>query len=85
MIKTGLLALAALAISSTPAMANTTREKDKPASERVVCKTQRAAGSRLQGERVCKTKQEWDREKAESKRRMGELIEDRSSTVNTGG
>lgn len=85
MIKRSLFA-AVLAIAVTaPAAASDEKDKETPDSERVVCKTQRSTGSRLQGERVCKTKAQWDQEKAEARQRMDEAIEDRSSTVNTGG
>jgi hypothetical protein len=85
MIKRSLMALVLLAASASPAMAKDNEESEKPDSERVVCKTQRVTGSRLPGERICKPKGEWERDKKEAKRRMDELIEDRSSTVNTGG
>lgn len=85
MIKRSLLALAALAVLAAPTVASAKKEKDKPYGEKVICRTQTATGSRLPGERICKTRLEWERDRAESKRRMGELIEDRSSTVNTGG
>lgn len=83
MIKRSLFAVALLALAAVPAAAKD--EDEKPDSERVVCKTQRATGSRLAGERICKTKAEWDREKREARQRTDELIEDRSSVVNTGG
>jgi hypothetical protein len=83
MIKRSLFAVALLAVVAAPATAKD--EDDKPDSERVVCKKERVTGSRLAGERICKTKAEWDRDKKEARQRTDELIEDRSSTVNTGG
>lgn len=85
MIKRSLLAVALLAIIATPVAAKDEKEAGASDSERVVCKTLRKTGSRLAGERVCKTKAQWDREKQEARNRMDEMIEDRSSTVNTGG
>jgi hypothetical protein len=84
MIERGLFAVALLAMVAAPATAKDD-QADRPDSERVVCKNQRATGSRLAGERICKTKAEWDREKQEARNKMDEAIEDRSSTTNTGG
>jgi hypothetical protein len=86
MIKRSLAAIALLAIVAVPASAKEKKASDDtPDTERVVCKTMRATGSRLAGERVCKTKAEWDREKQEARHRMDEVIEDRSGTMNPSG
>lgn len=85
MIKRSLSAVALLAIVAAPVAAKEDKGAETPDTERVVCKTMRQTGSRLAGERVCKTKTQWDQEKAEARRQMDEAIEDRSSTVNTGG
>jgi hypothetical protein len=85
MIKRSLFAVALAFAITAPAAASEEKGKETPDSERVVCKTIRTTGSRLQGERVCKTKSQWDEEKAQARQKMDEVIEDRSSTVNTSG
>lgn len=83
MLKRSFFAVVLLAVAASPAVAKD--DKDKPDTERVVCKNVRETGSRLAGERVCKTKAEWDREKQEARNKMDEVIEDRSSTMTPGG
>jgi len=84
MFKRSCIAMALAALVAAPISAKD-EDGDKPDSERVVCKREKPTGSRLPGERICKTKAEWDRDKAEARRQADELYDDRASTMNTGG
>ncbi|HJR82492.1 MAG TPA: hypothetical protein VJ775_01055 [Sphingomicrobium sp.] len=65
----GLLLAASL---STPAIAGDSSKDKKAGHEKVVCKVDRSTGSHI-SDRICKTRSEWDEEKA----RAREVLDDR--------
>ncbi|MGN3975070.1 hypothetical protein [Tsuneonella sp. SYSU-LHT278] len=65
---------AALAVLAAPAVAGPVGERetvanspDNPSSEKVICRTIKVIGSRLKGERMCKTATEWARDRTEQR------------------
>lgn len=52
-------ARAAHATEPPPAVPTQAAPSD-PGSERMICKTRQATGSRLGAKRICKTRQQWD-------------------------
>lgn len=63
-----------IALLAAPAIAGPVGEQetvanapDSPSSEKVICRTIKVIGSRLKGERMCKTATEWARDRTEQR------------------
>ena len=67
--------------AQTTEVADGTRALDP---DQVICKRQKVTGSRLAGQRICKTRREWDQQAAEARRSADDFI-NRAGGINTDG
>jgi hypothetical protein len=52
-----------------------------PKKEKKICRTLNTTGSRLGGDRVCKTKAEWDADSEETRQQVERALDQPSGTV----
>jgi hypothetical protein len=89
MLVTRLAVAAAFGLLVTPAFANPVGENEtvanspkNPSSEKVICRNIKVIGSRLKGERMCKTAAEWARDRDEQRKAVEKGQNQRTASGN---